>query len=393
MRSFAGEDAEAMQNSPRGHGAHGVGLYEVSPRTVPPPSLRVTTIGPLRARAAWQMVGHESENNPGPNRVGARDPTSFLLQMDAELADGWSGENGLGAGREGFVEVYKGADLQYDIEVEPGCSMRFRVAAMLDGGRCTAWSNEVGFVTQASVPRRPDAPCASAYSQDGIQVTWTAGKSGGLPIEHYDVQMSYGEPISIPLGGEISLQGNNEHEDPGSLRIVYSGAEMSCFVSMGVVGQVHEGPALDISVVRFRVQARNAMGYSEWSPWSETAGGSPGENPERHEGGLSEVPESLYEDPEACTNMSDNAGRRSTSPCSPPEGRQSPFFGAGGEGAKLNHEGSPVMSGSSDSPVRASPSPSLTAPRDLIRAMANVSVNAPALRFQRPHGIDQILVR
>jgi len=405
IRSIASADADSGAASPRGVGSHGLGLFEVSPQALPPPSLRVTTIGPLRARAAWQMVGHESENNPAPDRVGARDPTSFLLQMDADLADGWPGDNGFGAS-EGFVDVYRGADLQYDIEVEPGCSMRFRVAALLDGGRCTAWSNEVGFVTQASVPRRPDAPCASAYSHDGIQVMWTAGQSGGLPIEQYDVQMSYGDAISIPRGGEICLQGSDDKEDPSSLRLVYSGSQLSCFVAMSVVGQVHQGLVADISAVRFRVQARNAMGYSEWSPWSETPGGSPGENPERLDGGLGEEHESAPAQHESahaqerpcsphCAEstggkaIAESSGRRSASPRSP--NQRSPFFGAGRSPAA---RASPDMPRAAGSPLRASPStsPSSTAPKELIRAMANVSVNAPALKFQRPQGVDQLLV-
>lgn len=44
-------------------------------------------------------------------------------------------------------------------------------------------------------------------------------------------------------------------------RSVYSGSETSCIVK-------DELGLMALSRVRFRVQARNMMGYSEWSLWS-----------------------------------------------------------------------------------------------------------------------------
>lgn len=149
------------------------GLFD-NPAPTQPPELRVMTIGPSRARASWRMTAHEPENNPAPGgleQLCLSEPISFVLQMDAAAdvpAEHWPADGGEGAGggqgcctpvtSPGFVQIYAGEDRLYDVEVEPGCSMRFRVAAVLDGGRGTAWSNEVSFVTQATVPRRPDAP-------------------------------------------------------------------------------------------------------------------------------------------------------------------------------------------------------------------------------------------
>jgi hypothetical protein len=248
-------------------------LYDIDKAT-PTPMLRVMTIGPTLARASWHLAGYEPENNPAPREQGdaaeSMEPVLFVLQMEATMAD----QLLHGAeGSKGFTQIYAGSATQYDTEVEPGCSMRFRVRAAFDGMRVSAWSNEVSFVTQATVPSRPDAPCASCvgteYSQHGLQVTWTCGKSGGLAVEQYDVQMNYAELISIPHSGDLSLDDADLDytDDTLALRIVYSGSGLNCFIPMedvrGVCGD--NGVVSDLSAVRFRVQARNAMGYSQWS--------------------------------------------------------------------------------------------------------------------------------
>ena len=184
-------------------------MESIPPRTQPP-TLRVMTIGPQRARASWQLAGYGPNNKLASGGGCSGDTISFLLQMASELCNEWPNNDGAWAGKS-FVEIYAGEDWQHDVEVEPGCSMLFRVAAVLDEaqGIKTAWSNEVSFITQATVPRRPDAPCASCvgteYSQQyGIQVSWSVGKNGGMPIEQYDVQMSYAfDFISIPKGDSL----------------------------------------------------------------------------------------------------------------------------------------------------------------------------------------------
>jgi len=373
------------------------GVFGLSPRATP--ALRVMTTGPQRARVSWHLAGHEPENNPAQGGVGAREPIQYVLQMAADSGDDWPG--GGAEGGKGFVQIYAGAELQHDVEVEPGCSMRFRVAAVLARG--LSWSNEVSFVTQATVPYRPDPPCASCigteYSQHGIQLTWTAGKHGGLPIEQYDVQMSYAEVISIPHSGEICSEDGNDHayaEDPHTLRIVYSGNELSCFVSMQVVRQMCDG---QLSAVKFRVQARNAMGYSQWSAWSETPGGSEnpegegseGTSPSTADAGVSADFENEQADtvsPTICSSGSKRSPNIGRSP------QRAPFFGALDSSQSAGPVSPAATSVASSGSARNSLTPNGTcsAPKELQRAMHNTSVNAPTLRFMRPQGVDQLMV-
>lgn len=402
-----GADRDVENCSPRGRG-----VFDISPHTQPP-VLRVMTIGPTHARASWHMVtrAHEPENNPAPgglHLVCSNIPISFVLQMEAAAASidasSWPVVGSEGAGK-GFVQMFAGEDQQYDVEVEPGCSMRFRVSAVLDGGRGTAWSNEVSFVTQATVPHRPDAPFASCvgteYSQHGIQVTWTAGKHGGMPIEQYDVQMSYAELISIPQGGEICRQQDESDlacaEDPRTLRIVYSGSDLGCFVSMQVVRSACEGL---ISAVKFRMQARNAMGHSQWSAWSEVPGGSENPPEARVDGVLSDVLDdpcpaaiaregedvvkSTREEVDILSSIPESAAKRS--PARTPQR----YFGSGDAShGTVSPSASPMSSVS----ARGSLTPTTsTTPKELVRTMLSISVNAPTLRFQRPQGVDQLLV-
>ena len=382
-------------------------LFDLDASTTP--ALRVSTIGPQRARVSWHLARYPTgaaglEQEP----AGFAEQLSFVLQKETVLATDWPPL----CSTKGFVQIYAGPACHYDTEIELGCQMRFRVRAIHDGVRGTPWSNEVSFVTQAGVPRRPDAPHATLvgaeHSQHGLQVTWTAGHNGGMPIEQYDVQMCYAQLISIPPSGEICGVDDEVEldyaEDPRSLRMVYSGTSLGCFVTMDMVQQPGDGSASDISVFRFRVQARNAMGYSQWSAWSQPPGGS--NSPDARDTAESETKAlnaSSYAgggDSGLMAMAATSAAERSSPVVGTTRTRRSPLY-LGALDAASDSKGSdsglspPSTVSSTNSHARGltpMTSPPKGAMRDLMRTMASTSLNAPTLRFQRRHGVDQLLV-
>ncbi len=220
-----------------------------------PPILSVQSAGPEKVKASWIMPSR---------RLSGGSDIVFCMEVDSISTN------------PGYREVFRGSQDSFILPVEPGSSLRLRVCAMY-GASMTEWSNEVHFSAQAVVPRRPARPevsvDATAGSHPVYNVMWSPGSDGGLPIESFDVQMEMcdsnpaQEEQSVNLDGSFifgksrsSGQGSVPHMAP-TVNIVYSGRQTSTSVSLG-----REMPIK--ARVRFRVQARNAMGYSEWSPWS-----------------------------------------------------------------------------------------------------------------------------
>lgn len=241
------------------------GVYESSLSTV----LYVQSAGPELARASWRLTGLSFEEAA---------TATFILEMDS------------GGAGESFVEVFRGAGDSHLVQVEPGSSLRLRACA-LRGGDLSEWSNEVHFCTQAVVPRRPEPPSCTFVAQVATinstpsptvpvlayQVSWAMGRNGGLPIECYDVQMeTYDASQAEDLGAGVWMAGNADCSSKGStISSVYSGKDCAVLVR-------DDQGTLAGARVRFRMQARNAMGYSEWSSWSTVVG--EGENPLEEEG-------------------------------------------------------------------------------------------------------------
>jgi hypothetical protein len=204
----------------------------------------------------------------------------FLLEVDA----------GMG---KGFERVYNGADQKLEICVEPGLCYSFRTKATY-GASESAWSREVTLATQATVPARPAAPVTCVVGSEAagffLQVSWVRGKDGGLPIEHFDVQMAVAAPeptapyfgaephdsptASItpspsPAGSRGSSRASGRLGSAGSgagawaVRGVFSGPRTACTIPLAAVRE-----AGAVAGARFRVQARNAAGCSLWSAWS-----------------------------------------------------------------------------------------------------------------------------
>lgn len=233
------------------------------------PVLRVQTLNPDTARCSWSYAGsssslydrrvavgegtelgsslsptaHCSNASPSPKR----EHTMFVLEMD----DGQS---------TGFAQVYIGTEDVHDVPIAPGATLSLRVCAHSEGGS-TEWSNVVTFVTQAGVPRQPEAPKAVIGEDSNVVVTWPVGKDGGMAIQGYDVQMCSSRPPS---------QSPDTRELDG--RTVYSGASTRCSIARSVI---LEAVSSATPRVRFRVQARNAMGCSQWSTWSVALDPSP----------------------------------------------------------------------------------------------------------------------
>lgn len=212
------------------------------------PVLRVQTLNPDTARCSWSYAGsssslydrrvavgegtelgsslsptaHCSNASPSPKR----EHTMFVLEMD----DGQS---------TGFAQVYIGTEDVHDVPIAPGATLSLRVCAHSEGGS-TEWSNVVTFVTQAGVPRQPEAPKAVIGEDSNVVVTWPVGKDGGMAIQGYDVQMCSSRPPS---------QSPDTRELDG--RTVYSGASTRCSIARSVI---LEAVSSATPRVRFRVQ-------------------------------------------------------------------------------------------------------------------------------------------
>jgi len=214
------------------------------------PYLRVQTLGLSHARAVWSLPGKRDRQERSVFDSHAH-PEVFSLEMEKDI-------------NEGFSEIYRGEKSSFDIDVQPGCSLCFRVALVDDNNKERNWSNLVSFVSHATVPPRPDPPRADADSKEStILISWNSGVNGGREIDNYDLQMFLIEADEDSSKSEhMTYTADIDHS---STRIIYHGNSTEYKLQ---VQDLRSCGDFERVRARFRLQASNEMGCSPWSDWS-----------------------------------------------------------------------------------------------------------------------------
>lgn len=136
---------------------------------------------------------------------------------------------------EGMFEIYRGLERSVVLKkLLPGVRYSVRVKAINCIGE-SPFSPVATYTTQASVPSTPYPPTVSSSGQDSVVLRWAPVSGNGAEVSGYQVMMDDGQ------GGEFNFIGH-------TLEPQFSVAGLRSGLSY-----------------RFRVQAENSEGRSQWS--------------------------------------------------------------------------------------------------------------------------------
>lgn len=146
-------------------------------------------------------------------------------------------------------------DLLKKVNLEPGTTYKFRVAAINGCGR-GPWSEVSYFKT--SVPGFPGAPCAVKItkSNEGAFVTWDPPLHSSDKIIEYAVHLAVKSAYKKPSSDRAT-------QSSGTQLVfirVYGGPSSQCLVPNNVLSLAHIDTSSKPAII-FRIAARNNKGY------------------------------------------------------------------------------------------------------------------------------------